>query len=194
MEAPIIKDTPSSEVDQRQCYSKLLTSSKMATTRTVGVAVDFSPTSKLALQWALYNLIDKGDRLILINVQPPHSDHTSKQLFHDTGSPLVPLEELREMNLAKQYGIPRDAEVINILDTASKTKGAKIEAKVYWGDPKEKLCKAVDQLLLQSLVVGSRGFGPIKRVLLGSVSNHVVKNASCPVTVVKGSPSPTCRR
>jgi len=36
---------------------------------------------------------------------------------------LVPLEELRELNFAKQYGIPRDPEVIDILDTASKTKG-----------------------------------------------------------------------
>ncbi|XP_028759420.1 universal stress protein PHOS32 [Neltuma alba] len=166
----------------------------MAKTRTVGVAVDFSPTSKSALKWALHNLTDKGDRLILINVQPSHSDHTRKDLFHDTGSPLVPLEELRETNLVKQYGIPRDPEVMAILDTGSKTRGAKVEAKVYWGDPKEKLCKAVNQLQLDSLVVGSRGFGPIKRVLLGSVSNHVVRNASCPVTVIKGSPSAKCSR
>lgn len=36
---------------------------------------------------------------------------------------LVPLEELRELNFTKQYGIARDPEVIGILDTASKTKG-----------------------------------------------------------------------
>jgi len=36
---------------------------------------------------------------------------------------LVPLEELRELNFTKQYGIGRDPEVIDILDTASKTKG-----------------------------------------------------------------------
>ncbi|KAK7300645.1 hypothetical protein RJT34_11493 [Clitoria ternatea] len=161
----------------------------MAKARVVGVAMDFSPTSKLALRWAVDNLINKADHLIIINVQPPSADHTRKQLFEDTGSPLVPLEELREINFTKQYGIPRDPEVIDILDTASKTKGAKAMAKVYWGDPREKLCNAVEDLHLHSLVVGSRGLGPIKRVLLGSVSKYVVTNASCPVTVVKGKQS-----
>lgn len=36
---------------------------------------------------------------------------------------LVPLEELREINFTKQYGIARDSEVIDILENASKTKG-----------------------------------------------------------------------
>lgn len=36
---------------------------------------------------------------------------------------LVPLEELREINFTKQYGIAKDVEVIDILETASKTKG-----------------------------------------------------------------------
>lgn len=158
----------------------------MAKAHMVGVAMDFSPTSKLALRWAVDNLINKNDQIIMINVQPPSADHTRKELFEDTGSPLVPLEELREINFTKQYGIAKDPEVIDILETASKTKGAMVVAKVYWGDPREKLCNAVEDLHLDSLVIGSRGLGTIKSVLLGSVSKHVVTNASCPVTVVKG--------
>ncbi len=34
------------------------------------------------------------------------------------------------------------------------------------------------------LVLGSRGYGPLKRVLLGSISRHVVNDARCPVLVV----------
>lgn len=58
----------------------------MAKSRRVGIAMDYSSTSKLALRWAVDNLINNGDLIILINVQPPNSDHTRKQLFEDTGS------------------------------------------------------------------------------------------------------------
>jgi len=34
------------------------------------------------------------------------------------------------------------------------------------------------------LVLGSRGYGPLKRVLLGSVSTAVMRSASCPVMIV----------
>jgi nucleotide-binding universal stress UspA family protein len=37
---------------------------------------------------------------------------------------------------------------------------------------------------LDLLVLGSRGYGPLTRVLLGSVSRHVVNDARCPVLVV----------
>lgn len=162
----------------------------MGKARAVGIGMDFSPTSITALGWTAENLIENGDRIILIHVQPPKADHTRKQLFEDTGSPLIPLEEFREINFSKQYWLKYDPEVLEILDTVARTKGAKVMAKVYWGDPREKLCDAVDDLKLDSIVVGSRGLGSIKRVLLGSVSNFVVTNASCPVTVVKGTSLP----
>ncbi|XP_077234603.1 universal stress protein PHOS34-like [Tasmannia lanceolata] len=159
----------------------------MGRNRTVGIGMDYSPSSKSALQWAADNLADGGDRVILIHVQSTKSDHVQKKLWEDTGSPLIPLEEFKEMNLSKQYGLNPDPQVLDILDTVSRTKQVAVLSKIYWGDPREKLCDAVDDLKLDSLVLGSRGHGMIKRVLLGSVSNYVVANASCPVTVVKGS-------
>ncbi|MBS1676032.1 MAG: universal stress protein [Actinobacteria bacterium] len=45
----------------------------------------------------------------------------------------------------------------------------------------EKVCaEGVDLLIL-----GSRGYGPLMRVLLGSVSGHVFRHATCPVLVAK---------
>ncbi len=43
------------------------------------------------------------------------------------------------------------------------------------------------------LVVGSRGHGPVAETMLGSVSQHLARQASCPVVVVRQSP-PTASR
>lgn len=161
----------------------------MGGNRTVGIGMDDSANSKSALRWAIDNLVDSGDRIILIHVHSSKADHPQKKLWEGTGSPLIPLDEFKEMNISKQYGLNPDPEVLDILDTVSRTKQVKVVCKIYWGDPREKLCDGVGDLKLNSLVVGSRGLGKLKRVLLGSVSNYVVTHASCPVTVVKGRPT-----
>jgi nucleotide-binding universal stress UspA family protein len=39
---------------------------------------------------------------------------------------------------------------------------------------------------LDLLLMGSRDQGPVRRLLMGSVSTHVVRHAACPVIVVFG--------
>jgi nucleotide-binding universal stress UspA family protein len=50
------------------------------------------------------------------------------------------------------------------------------------GDPQALLARESGQLDL--LVVGSRGFGPLRAVLLGSVSSGLVRSAESPLVVV----------
>lgn len=52
-------------------------------------------------------------------------------------------------------------------------------------DARDAICNAVTEHGIDILVVGTRGLGTIKRMLLGSVSNYCVQHASCDVIVAK---------
>jgi nucleotide-binding universal stress UspA family protein len=51
------------------------------------------------------------------------------------------------------------------------------------GDPVRKLLDEAE-LGVDLLVLGSRGFGPVMRLLIGSVSSRVIRECPCPVLVV----------
>lgn len=52
------------------------------------------------------------------------------------------------------------------------------------GVPGPTITDACEEAGADLLVAGSRGYGPVLRVLLGSVSTHLAHNAPCPVLVV----------
>ncbi|CAM0955242.1 unnamed protein product [Alopecurus aequalis] len=158
--------------------------------RRIGVAMDYSASSKSALDWAIRNLIRRGDTVVVLYVLHPDGDGAKQAaLWAKSGSPLIPLSEFREPAAMHSYGVRPDAEVLDMLDTAARQLELKVVAKLYWGDARDKLCGAVEEQRIDTLVMGSRGLGPIQRILLGSVTNYVLSHASCPVTVVKGSPA-----
>ena len=62
------------------------------------------------------------------------------------------------------------------------------EAFFAVGDPAEILVEASEQLDL--LLVGSRGYGPLRSVVVGGVAGRVVREAACPVIVLPRSARP----
>jgi nucleotide-binding universal stress UspA family protein len=53
--------------------------------RTIGVAMDYSPSSKAATKWVVRNLVKAGDRIILIHVLPKGADASHKGLWKSAG-------------------------------------------------------------------------------------------------------------
>ena len=63
--------------------------------------------------------------------------------------------------------------------------GVTVEFLVWTGDPGPSIVSAAEAESADLVVVGTHGRGTIGRLLLGSVSDHVVRNAPCPVLVVR---------
>ncbi|WP_338748927.1 universal stress protein [Janibacter alittae] len=61
--------------------------------------------------------------------------------------------------------------------------GAQVDVRVEKGNASEVLVRESKDA--QLIVVGSRGFGGFRGMLLGSVSHHLVTHARCPVTVMQ---------
>ena len=53
------------------------------------------------------------------------------------------------------------------------------------GEPDKEIVKLSEELGVGTIVIGSRGLGALKRALMGSVSESVVRHAHCPVFVVR---------
>ena len=67
-------------------------------------------------------------------------------------------------------------------DIAALPEGDAVEAVFVVGDPVEELASQSEAADL--VVTGSRGYGPLRAVLLGGVSGRLVRAAACPVIVI----------
>jgi nucleotide-binding universal stress UspA family protein len=54
------------------------------------------------------------------------------------------------------------------------------------GEPAKEIVELAEKVGVGLVIVGSRGHGPIRRALMGSVSTSVVRHAHCSVLVVRG--------
>ncbi len=131
------------------------------------VGYDGSDESRVALDGAVELSEVMGVDLKLVAVAEPP----------DLLSTMGTIENLREHTAAAQ------AHARAILDEALKAIPSEIraEASLLTGDPAQLLAKACTQRTL--LLLGSRGYGSVRRVLLGSVSAPIVRLAPCPVLV-----------
>jgi nucleotide-binding universal stress UspA family protein len=79
-----------------------------------------------------------------------------------------------------------DAEKL-VLETAARAEEAGVETRtlVLRGIPVEEICLAAETYEPRFLVIGSHGWGAVRRAVFGSVSTGVLHRAKCPVLVVR---------
>ncbi|GLU02900.1 hypothetical protein SLE2022_280750 [Rubroshorea leprosula] len=144
------------------------------------VAVDESHCSYNALQWTLDHLADtiSGSKLIIFNASNPIAYGSISAATYDTSPPDL-------IAIMKENQDKLTSALLEKAKEVCAKRGIVAETIAEVGDPKEKICEAVEKLSVQLLILGSHGRGVIKRAFLGSVSNYCVHNAKCPVLVVK---------
>jgi len=136
------------------------------------VGVDGSEHSLLALRWAAQEAVRTGAELDVVTawLSPEHA------------APLgVVPKVLSPDELVAEAGRKLDELVAEVLPDTS----AVVHTEVVRGEAAASLVARARGADL--LVVGSRGRGLFADLLLGSVSEHCVRHAPCPVVVVRES-------
>jgi nucleotide-binding universal stress UspA family protein len=143
--------------------------------RTVVLATDLSTTSEAATTAALDLAGTLGARLLAVSVIDP-------------GSLRLPGGRFRQR--VDQVRSERE-HVAQTLVARGRSIGVAVDFLVWEGDPGESIIEAAAAETADLIVVGSHGRGTVGRFLIGSVSDHVVRNAQCPVLVVRSvGPAP----
>jgi nucleotide-binding universal stress UspA family protein len=135
------------------------------------VPVDQSEHSKRAVNYA-YSLCKKLDgEIIIVNVQPNY-----------TFSPNV--HRVISKKDIEKYVEELGKEVIELTLKDSQGQELITEKIVLTGEPKIEITKIAKEKGAEAIVMGSRGLGPVKSAVLGSVSIGVLQLAPCPVIIV----------
>ena len=132
----------------------------------IGVAYDGSKEASAAAHAAAGIAHALGTRLEVIGVLAPDPAYGGGELMGGSADPAM-REVLRgDLKKVLEAALPASVDANRV---------------VLDGDPAGRLIERSSNLGV--LVIGSRGYGPLRAVLVGGVSGRVVRAAQCPVIV-----------
>jgi nucleotide-binding universal stress UspA family protein len=145
----------------------------MAEIKLIVVGVDGSDSSRKALSWAYDEAAHHGASITAISTWHP---------------PAMPMTPPYGSIPPEGYASQPKQEALNLLERFVgaldvREPAVDVQTAVEEGNPAEVLIERSKEADL--VVVGSRGHGGFKGMLLGSVSQHLVAHADCPVVVVR---------
>ncbi|KAJ7955113.1 universal stress protein A-like protein [Quillaja saponaria] len=145
------------------------------------VAVDESKHSFYALEWTLDHFFVPGStehqfELIIVHAQP-----VPTSILGLGGPGTADFVSALQADLKRSSN--KTVEQAKELCNSKSMKDVKVE--VMEGDARTVMCDAVVKHNASILVLGSHGYGAVKRVVLGSVSDYCAHHAHCSVMIVK---------
>jgi nucleotide-binding universal stress UspA family protein len=147
----------------------------IAEPRSILVALDGSVHAQAALERAIEIATRSGAWLTLLHViEPPH-------LPPFAASYLTPLAQPGACELGEQDD---EAEMLLEHAVARVPEGVRVHTIIRHGRAADEILRRVDAAGHDLVVIGSRGRGPIRSLLLGSVSRAVLHRCPVPVIVV----------
>jgi nucleotide-binding universal stress UspA family protein len=138
-------------------------------TRTILVPVDGSPNSLRALKHAAERFRDSSSvHLLLLNVQPA-----------------LPASRLSPRSMIKDHQQRMSEEALGPARALAGRLGVMFDCYVRVGDPAEVIANFAQRTRSREIIMGTRGLGRVRGLLLGSVTTKVIHLATAPVTLVK---------
>ena len=138
--------------------------------RRIGVAFVDTPDGHEAVRHAADLAARSGLPLTLFSVVAVHANWFVPEAVR-------PEEETVPVEVRKEYQEALDRALTGLPE------GMRATGELLYGDVVDELAMVGDRGV-DLLVCGSRGYGPVRRVLLGTVSAGLVRQASVPVLVV----------
>ena len=135
------------------------------------VPIDFSDCSKKALQYALPLAKEHQATITLLYVVPP----------------IYGAAEYGAIDYAQLESSMRrsgEKELVKLADDARRG-GVSVDTLVRIGSPTWEILETARSLPADLIVISTHGRTGLKHVFLGSVAEHVVQRAPCPVFVVR---------
>lgn len=130
-------------------------------------ATDFSPTSDAALRYATALARDSGATLSIVHIEELQTPYAGGEML--LPQPEFPNPEIRHM---LEKVLPTDPNV-------------RYEHHLSIGPPAEEIVKLAAEQNADLIVIGTHGRTGLKRVLMGSVAEAVMRRAPCPVLTLK---------
>lgn len=143
--------------------------------RTVTIGVDGSAHARRALDWLTALPLAPATRVRLVGVAEPQ--------HYPSSAPGILREALR--TAVATVDAERRAALEAAVRDCARTLAGRATVEVVSGAPADVLVQDAERHASDLVVVGARGAGAITRLLLGSVSESVLRHADCPVLVVR---------